>query len=365
MRNGLINDINKQINIIDVASHYFDIKKYGNVYRARCIHGEDEPSLTFFPTSNTFYCFGCKAGEKNNNIVGFIEWIENCSEETALNILKDKFKVKIDLELAPEYKKIQDEISILKKKLQNNEEAINYLLQRGYTRETINKWNLGYNNGIIYPIANENGIYVGFSKRQLNELPKYINSKESNIFQKRKILYGLDKARKLIRDKKYLVIVEGYNDAIILQQYNIPAVALMGTSLTNYHVELIQKYNISNIILFLDGDPAGITNTEKIVNILKQYNIQTYILNIFSLDPDDFANQYKNETENKIKENMKPWYMYFYDKALDEYKNKLYKANISLQASVNEITEKLTNEEKDIFFSLYKKSLNEMVDLLT
>ena len=77
MRNRLINDINKQINIIDVASHYFDMKKYGNVYRARCIHGEDEPGFTCFQTSNKFYGFGCKAGEKNNNIVGFIGWIEN------------------------------------------------------------------------------------------------------------------------------------------------------------------------------------------------------------------------------------------------------------------------------------------------
>lgn len=362
----IINEINQQINIVDIAKDYFsDLKKAGSVYQTKCKHGEDTPSLTFFPSTNTFYCFGCKAGEKNNSIVGFIEWMEECSEPQALKILKDKYNVSINIQMDPKLKDIVDIVELSKKRLRKNQSKIDYLKERGYNQDTIDKWNLGLNNdSILYPIANELGIYVGYALRLFNGSPKYINSKESDIFHKRKILFGFNHAISLIKKKNYIVLVEGYNDAIILQQYDIPAVALMGTSLTEDQISLIQKYNIKNIILFLDGDPAGISNTERIVNILRGYNIQSYVLNIFKLDPDEFANEYKSDTENLIKENMKPWYMYFFDKELDVYKNKLYKANVSLNQSIKDISEKLSEEEKVMFSSIYKKTLKEITELL-
>jgi DNA primase len=310
----IIDQILSAARIEEVIGEYVLLKKRGVNYIGLCpFHSEKTPSFTVNPSREIFKCFGCgKAG----NVVKFLMEHEKLTYPEALKHLAKKYQITVEeKEESDEDKKARDEISSLyivlnfasqfyHNYLLNNEEGRNiglaYLKSRRISDESIKKFQLGfcpseknhfsdhalrsgykkehlidaglsiqYNNQLIdrfrervvFPINSTSGKTLGFGARTLKSQTKeakYINSPENKVYNKSKILFGLDLARDSIRKLDFCYLVEGYTDVIALHEagiYNV--VSSSGTSLTTDQIRLIKRYT-ENIHFIFDGDEAGL-----------------------------------------------------------------------------------------------------------
>jgi DNA primase len=329
-----VEELKSKINILDVASSYFDIEKSGSVYQAYCLHGDkNTKSLTFFPETNTFHCFGCGAGSKQvtdgSDIVSFMMWVEKCNFPEAVEKLAALGGVEVpQKDLNAEEKKRQ---TMLFKTLQENrqyyntlrgnEEMLKYLWGRGIGNMEIEKWRIGYvgkddvtkaAGRIAFAIMDSWGDTVGFSYRNMESYipsadnpdtgPKYINSPKSALFDKGAILYGLNFIKKMIRERDYVVIVEGFGDAIIGQKYDCPFVGLMGTSLTQAHLDLLSLYT-KNIYVWFDGDAGGLNASLRHIDALRSRGFLVKVIYTPNNDPDDVIQGVGSDLEEWIMDN--------------------------------------------------------------
>ena len=189
-----------------------------------------------------------------------------------------------------------------------------------------------FRNRIIFPIANRQNQVLGFAGRSINnETPKYINSPESEIFLKRKMLYGINKFSNLKRGKSnYIFIVEGYTDVMMMNKYKFyNVVATMGTALTIEHANEIKKYS-NKVILCYDSDKAGINASFKNIEPLYQLGIEVYMLKLGEKhDPCSFIEEYgKEEFIEKAKKSTL---------IINEYIDYLKKQFIDKDISINEV----------------------------
>ncbi|XBC42342.1 MAG: DNA primase [Buchnera aphidicola (Meitanaphis elongallis)] len=303
-----INELLHQTNIIDVIKTKIPLKKSGKNYNAHCpFHQENTPSFTVSYEKQFYYCFGCNS---HGNIIDFLinyeklTFIESIEELAIINGLHIPYK---KLYSAQEFNyEERNNLYFLTEKLSHiyHENifkiayAYEYLINRGINKFMIQYFNIGFsvsnwneiqnkiktnnfnfqelinigvlginNTGhkydrlrkrIIFPIRNKNGKVVGFGGRSLNNtFPKYINSPETNIFQKSRHLYGLYEILKHNPKPEKLLVVEGYIDVITLFQFNINySIATLGTSITNHQIRLL--FRITNTIIYCyDGDVAG------------------------------------------------------------------------------------------------------------
>lgn len=328
-----LKQIREQVDIVEVASEYFPLTKIGNIHQARCIDeshekGDKTPSLTFFEDTNSFYCFGCGAGSKKtegSNVISFVMWIDNCSFQEAVQKLAAMKGWKVpSKDMSTDDKK---KVSMLQKAvddnrtywtaLQSQQYLIQYLADRGIDQAEINKWRIGYVDRadatkvagrIAFAIMNDWGQTVGFSFRNMEDQfpsehpdtgPKYINSPKSLIFDKGSLLYGLNFVRRLIREKDYVVIAEGFGDTILGQKYGCPFVSIMGTSLTTEHIKMLGRYT-KNIYVWLDGDSGGVGATLRHLDSLRKEGFIVKVIYTPGADPDDVVSQYKEGIEEFI-----------------------------------------------------------------
>lgn len=306
----------RAIPIEEVASLYFDLTQIGAILQTSCTHGGDnDPSLTFFPQTNTFYCFGCGAGKRpkteGSSVIDFVMWMDKCKFTEAVAKLANLKGLEVPREgLSPEEKRKQQMMAqavgqnrLYWQHLQGEERALSYLHERGIDENEINKWRLGYvpedartphAGKVVFSLMNDWGQTVGFSHRDMTKEftgekaqgPKYINSAKSPIFDKGKILYGLHFVKRLIREKGYVVVGEGFGDTILGQKLGLPFVSIMGTSMTEQHIRILKEYT-DTVILWMDGDTGGITATQRHAKALKDEGFTVKIVNYFGKDPDD------------------------------------------------------------------------------
>ncbi|SHG96488.1 DNA primase [Tepidibacter thalassicus] len=337
----IIEEVKQRNDIVDIISSYIQVKSAGSNYKALCpFHSEKTPSFIISPQKQMYKCFGCGEG---GDVINFIMKIENLDFIEALEFLANKAGIEF-------YKgKMDDkakEIIIKKQKLykihldsaryffnalfQNKNEGYKYLINRGLNDKTIKYFGLGYaysnwddltkyllskgykesellesglvlekkdksgyidrfRSRIIFPIFDVRGNVIGFGGRVLgNLLPKYLNSPETIIFNKRYNLYGLNFAKKYIEDET-LIIVEGYMDLIGLFQFGIKnVVASLGTALTKEQGKLIKRY-AKKVIMAYDSDEAGTKATLKGMNILNEIGLDVKILRLDEAkDPDEY-----------------------------------------------------------------------------
>lgn len=307
---AFIDKIKNSTNIIDIAREYFELEKVSNLYRTKCKHngGDNTPSLTFYPKTNSFYCFSCHAGNKNKNpetsgsdIISFIQWMEGLEWQESVIYLANKIglpipKTKLTEEDQVKLKLYENALERNREywmNLEKSQDIKHYYYGRGFDDVDINKFRLGAylsHEGTYkpaYAIMDEQGRTVGFSIRMDNG-SKYVNSKTSDIFKKKELLYGFNFVKKEIRQQNIVVVVEGQNDSILCQKFGVPAVATMGTALTEEQIKLIGKYT-KNVIIFFDGDKAGITNSIHNARILRNHGFSVDIINVEGFDPDDVA----------------------------------------------------------------------------
>lgn len=299
-------EIKERLSITEVVSNYLKLEKAGVNLRARCpFHTEKTASFYVSPGRNSFHCFGCG---RSGDIFTFTELIEGMSFSDALQKLAEKAGVKI---VKGEFKdsaglakknitKINEEaVDYFEKNLETNNQAMEYLLERGLTKETIKEFRLGFainswdgvlkvlrekghkdediiasgvvakterglidrfRSRIIFPLIDISGSVVGFSSRIFpadREGPKYVNSPETLVFHKSKFLYGLNFARQEILKKGQVIIVEGQMDLMMAHQIGTKnTVAVSGTALTDSHLSLLKRFT-NEVVYSFDSDEAG------------------------------------------------------------------------------------------------------------
>lgn len=330
--------------IEDVVDEYVKLRKRGVNLIGLCpFHDEKTPSFNVSPTRNIYKCFGCgRAG----NAVNFLMEHEGMTYPEALRDIANRYKIEIEeTGRSDEYDAIKTERESLylinqfagefyQKELFHSDlgksVGLAYFKERGILRKTIDQFQLGYAptsgdkltssavgsgynieylrklgltnssdrdffyNRVIFPIHNVTGKIVAFAGRQLTaqkKSPKYINSKESEVYHKSKVLYGLHLAKTAIRKQDTCILVEGYTDVISLFQSGIQnVVASSGTALTPDQIKLIKRYS-PNILLLFDGDAAGIKAAMRGVNLILAQDMNVRLVTLpQGEDPDSYVN---------------------------------------------------------------------------
>ena len=317
-------EIKERLDIVEVVSKYVVLKKAGANYVGLCpFHQDKHPSMHVSPQRGIFKCFSCGAG---GDALSFIIKIEGKEFKEVIEELAEKFGIELPKKYAgtTNLKPLKDQmiaacakaVKFYTKNLITSDDAVKaraYLKSRDITDEVIKEYGLGYapnkytnlynelksefstevlekaglvlkgknndwidrfRNRIIIPIRNENGDYVAFGARALDEgqNPKYLNSSDSLIYNKSKILFGLYNAKKAISEQDGVVIMEGYFDVISAQTHGVKnCVASCGTALTQEHIKLISRYTKSRrIYLSFDTDTAGQNATRKGADIIRE-----------------------------------------------------------------------------------------------
>ena len=350
----IIEEIKSRCDIASIISSYINIKPSGTNYKGLCpFHGEKTPSFYINTSKQIYKCFGCGEG---GDVINFVMRIENLDFMDAVKLLADRCGIEINTQVdestkerIEKSKKFQDihveaarfyfsnliktknpgyeylrkrglDDKIIKKfglgySLDSWNSLMNYLISIGYKNEDLIECGLfGYKsetkkiydkfrNRVMFPIFDYRGNVIGFGGRVLDDsLPKYLNSPDTLIFNKRQNLYGLNFARKEIKDRS-IILVEGYMDLISLYQYGIKnVVATLGTALTDGQGSLIKRYADTAIISY-DSDEAGIKATLRAIEILNKLDINVKVLNLKECkDPDEFIRKYGVlEFEKEIK----------------------------------------------------------------
>ncbi|HBY19932.1 MAG TPA: DNA primase, partial [Clostridiales bacterium] len=350
----VIEEVRQSNDIVAVISEYVRLSQRGNSYSGLCpFHKEKTPSFHVNRDKQIYHCFGCNAG---GNVISFIMQIENFSFVEAVKYLAgkagitlpeaemskeamDKIKqkevlAKINVEAARYfYKCLKSEHGKVAKgyldKRMLNEDirkrfgigyAVNsrdslykYLKNKGFDEKLVEITGLiiknqnGYHdrfwNRVMFPIFDVHDKIIGFGGRIIDKgEPKYLNSPESDIFNKRFNLYGLNYARK--SRKQEFLIVEGYMDVIALHQAGFTnAVASLGTALTREQALLIRRY-VTDVILIYDSDNAGTMATLRAIPILKAAGITVKILQVTDAkDPDEYINNFGVEAFTALIQN--------------------------------------------------------------
>lgn len=319
----VINEIKENTDIVDLVSKYVQLNKRGSNYLASCpFHEDRNPSFSVSQSKQIYKCFSCGRG---GNIFGFLQEIESISFPQAVIKAAELSNIAISSEylqgqyneqksnkfshLFDIHQKVADFYHYYLVNTRNGQEALNYLEGRSLKIETLKEFTIGlapakqeiliqylmeqgfnenqlvetgifyltdqgklvdrFRNRIIIPIRNENGKIIAFSGRQFEEqnnqakVAKYINSPETEIFNKSKIIFNFDKARLAIRQKNYVLVTEGHMDVISLYQAGYEnVVASMGTSLTVDHLSQLSKQT-KKVYFVFDGDQAGQNATYK------------------------------------------------------------------------------------------------------
>lgn len=356
----LVEEVRQRNDIVDVVGSYVKIQKKGSSYFGLCpFHSEKSPSFSVSGNKQMYYCFGCGAG---GNVISFIMKYENYSFQEAVKFLADKAGVKLpEGESSPEAKARESRrVKLLEANREaakffyyqlrnkNGEVGYKYLSGRELSDETMNKFGLGFAtiisndlvkyleskgftddiirdaglasfdekrgmqdkfwNRVMFPIQDMNHRVIAFGGRVMSDAkPKYLNSPETEIFDKSRNLYGLNFAR--TSRKNHFILCEGYMDVIAMHQAGFTeAVASLGTALTSGHANLLKRFSDS-VYLAYDSDGAGVNAALRAIGILREAGMTAKVINMRPYkDPDEFmknlgAEEFKkriDEAENSF-----------------------------------------------------------------
>ena len=370
----ILDNIRSRSDIVRIISSYVTLQKRGKNYVAPCpFHHETEPSFTVTPEKQIFYCFGCNLG---GNVFKFLMLQHNVSFPEAAKMLGEMVGLPVPEGFSPQTRERlrQEEeawkINALASEFFQNvllrhpgaEAARGYLKNRGVAIETIKTFKLGYalpewdalirfmqdkgigtpklvavgltasNNSktydrfrarLMFPINDSRGRVAGFGGRVLDTSnPKYLNTSETEYFNKGKILFGLDKARQYIREAGYVIITEGYMDAITAHQYGIKnTVASLGTSLTKEHGKLLASQT-REVIIAYDADAAGMAAAVRGLDILQEAGCRVRVLHLpEGKDPDEFLRARGHDEWQLQVERAVPLVDFKLQMALEKYKD--------------------------------------------
>jgi len=338
----IIETVRLRSDIVEVVSRYVQLKKKGKYFTGSCpFHHDQAPSFTVTPDKQIFYCFGCSAG---GDVFKFLMLKENLTFYEAVRMLAQQAGVVIPATESParrERDKRQAELQLINslakdyfhQTLQHHHTAAaarEYLTGRGLTPEALDRFQVGFappgwdsllgflgkkgfrpgdvteaglavrsdsgkyydrfRNRVIFPIWDATGRVTGFGGRVLdNAVPKYLNTPETPFFSKGRTLYGLHLARPAIREKGFIVVVEGYMDVVTAHLHGATnAVASLGTALTAEQGRLLMNYS-RDVVIAYDADAAGVAAAIRGLDLLQELGCQVRVASVpDGKDPDDF-----------------------------------------------------------------------------
>ncbi len=407
-----ISEIKNTADIVDIVSESVILKKTGKNYIGLCpFHAEKTPSFTVSPDKQIFHCFGCGTG---GNAFSFLMQQEGLSFPEAVRVLARRYGIEIPVQnMSPEQKRrISEKESLLAVnqmamdyyqtllRSTAGKTAMQYLKERGMSKESVDDFKLGYapggwdnltniflkkkiapalaekaglivsrkgkdgfydrfRNRIIFPIYSVNTQLVGFGGRVLDDaLPKYLNSPETPLYNKSRSLYGIHRAKQPCRQRDTVYIVEGYFDLLALHRYGIEnTVATLGTSLTPEHVRLLKGY-AARMVMVYDSDEAGIKAVLRSIGTFKREEVDARIIVLpKGYDPDSFIMKFGHESFMKIASKSQGIMSFLIDSAV----NKHGLSNEGKIRIVQELKEPLSTVSDKVARSLYVKELAERV----
>ncbi|MEI5988616.1 DNA primase [Enterococcus termitis] len=360
----VIEEVRQRTNIVDVVGQYVQLKKSGKNYMGLCpFHEERSPSFSVAEDKQIFHCFGCGKG---GTVFNFLQEIEGINFPESVRRVAELEQIPVNIDwvntmesdstenlqnrkLIELHKKAADLYHHVLMNTQIGEPALNYLLERGLTKELIETFKIGFapqkrdflsqvfhneevaealskesglfiqrDNGefldrfyqrVMFPINDDRGNVIAFSGRLLktedfpgDDMPKYLNSPETVLFNKRETLFNFDKARKEIRKENTVFLFEGFMDVIAAWQAGITSgVASMGTSLTNEQIRKLERV-AKELVVCYDGDTAGVEATNRAITLLGEHSrFQLSIVSIpEKLDPDEYLRKYGNESFREL-----------------------------------------------------------------
>ncbi|HID1504550.1 TPA: DNA primase [Staphylococcus aureus] len=408
---SIINEIKDKTDILDLVSEYVKLEKRGRNYIGLCpFHDEKTPSFTVSEDKQICHCFGCRKG---GNVFQFTQEIKDISFVEAVKELGDRVNVAVDIEATQSNSNVQiasDDLQMIEMheliqefyyyaltKTVEGEQALTYLQERGFTDALIKERGIGFapdsshfchdflqkkgydielayeagllsrneenfsyydrfRNRIMFPLKNAQGRIVGYSGRTYTgQEPKYLNSPETPIFQKRKLLYNLDKARKSIRKLDEIVLLEGFMDVIKSDTAGLKnVVATMGTQLSDEHITFIRKLT-SNITLMFDGDFAGSEATLKTGQNLLQQGLNVFVIQLPSgMDPDEYIGKYGNDAFTTFVKNDKKSFAHYKVSIL---KDEIAHNDLSYERYLKELSHDISLMKSSI---LQQKAINDV-----
>ncbi len=328
-----IERLKSSIDIVDVIGTYIELKKSGANFKANCpFHGEKTPSFVVSPQKQIFHCFGCGIG---GDAIKFVMEYEKLNYPEAIEKLASSYNIPLSYTKGADNSSDDRRILELmqhfyRDNLAKNSAALAYLEKRGVAKRTIEHFGIGYvgsNSDVInylkrnqiplpkalevgilaqgergdyyarliervtFPIYNTAGAIVGFGGRTLSNHPaKYINSPQTKLFNKSRLLYGYYLAKNSIYKEKKIIVTEGYLDVIMLHQAGFEsAVATLGTALTSEHLPLLKKGE-PKVVVAYDGDNAGIAAALKAAKMLSSSGFEgSVVLFPQGMDPADMV----------------------------------------------------------------------------
>jgi DNA primase len=363
-----IETVREQVDLVEVASEYLHLTRRGKDYVALCpFHQEKTPSFTVSREKQIFHCFGCGTG---GNVFHFLMAMENLTFPEAVRQLAERAGLPVPVAGEGGEKKARLESRILEmnalardfygrilRERPEGAPAREYLAKRGLTGETALLFGLGYapdawdsltshlrgqgytldeilaaglavagergrpfdrfRRRVIFPIHTVGGKIAGFGGRILGEgEPKYLNSPETPVFNKREVLYGLDRARQAIKELGFAVIMEGYMDVLTAHQAGITnAVGSLGTSLTFEQGRLLRRYTTEAVIAY-DADAAGVAATLRGLDMLQELGYRVKVVTIpEGKDPDEYIRNRGRREWDALVEKAPPLVEYRLDQA--------------------------------------------------
>lgn len=357
-----IDKLRTESDIVNVISEYVPLKKRGRNYWGCCpFHSEKTPSFSVTPDKGFFYCFGCQSG---GNVFNFLMKIENITFFEAVKFLAKKMDIplperdKTDRERQMERERnnlfranslARDFFHACLTKTNYGKSAREYLTARGITAEVIERYKLGFapaawdklslalvdrgldnetlvkaglaaprssgegvydrfRDRVMFPIADARGRVVGFGGRVLDgSQPKYLNTQETSIFNKRHVLYGYDLAYDAIKQQGRVIVVEGYMDLIAVQAAGIGhAVASLGTAFTPEQAKQLARH-VSEICFAYDSDAAGQNATLRALSTVRSLGLKVRVVSLpDGKDPDEYIRNHGTEAFGTLLEEALP-----------------------------------------------------------
>ncbi|PTK83582.1 DNA primase [Staphylococcus haemolyticus] len=389
---SVINEIKDKTDILDLVSEYVKLEKRGRNYIGLCpFHDEKTPSFTVSEDKQICHCFGCKKG---GNVFQFTQEIKDLSFVEAVKELGERINISVDIGNSSDYTSqiASDDLTMIEMhelmneyyqyallKTVEGEDALNYLTKRGFTEELIKSRGIGYapnhthfchdflqqkgydielayeagllsrneenfsyfdrfRDRIMFPLNNAQGRIVGYSGRTYNnQEPKYLNSPETPIFQKRRLLYNLDNARKDIRKNDEAILLEGFMDVIKSDSSGLkPVIASMGTAISDEHITVLKKLT-SHITLMFDGDFAGQEATIKTGQHLLQQGFNVFVVQLpKDMDPDEYISKYGNEKFLEYVNNEKKSFIIY---KVNKHRDEIANNDLAYERYLKEVTQ--------------------------
>lgn len=415
----VIREINSRLELADIVAETVQLTRKGNRYWGLCpFHQEKTSSFSVTPDRNMFYCFGCHAG---GDMITYIMKRENMDFREAVEYLANRAGVTVQKESPAARRKQERARGVVAANLAaaqlyreillsaKGKKGLEYLQERRLSPEIVEKFGLGFapdtwntiedylfkkafsqeqvkstglikrsdqqnryydlfRNRVIFPIHDQRGEVIGFGGRVLDgSLPKYLNTPETELFSKRKNLYGLYQARQAMRNLNQALVVEGYMDCLKIHQAGIEnTVATLGTAMTQEQARLLRRF-VEEVVVLFDGDDAGQREALRAVEVLRTEGLRVWVVSLpGGKDPDDYLDLYGKEEFLQYIQNSKVDHIEF---KLNRYIETETELNLDTRIRIIKAVQKdiasLESElEKDYYVRLLSRRLQVQENLI-